>query len=253
MTIDAPQKEHLPALRRLWKEAFGDTEEFLHNFERTAFHVDRCRNVTVDGETIAALYWFDCSYRDRRIAYLYAIATAKARRGQGLCRQLMKNTHQHLKTLGYEGAILVPGSKELFEFYNKIGYQTCSYIAEFCCSASTREVALRTIDKTEYTRLRRQFLPIDGVVQEGENLEFLQTMANFYVGDGFLLAARGEGDTLYGTELLGDRSVAPAIVKGLGYAKGNFRTPGTERPFAMYHPLCDSPLAPPSYFGLAFD
>ena len=103
MTIDAPKPFHLPSLKALWKEAFGDTDAFLDTFEKSAFSYHRCRCVT-DGDTgAAALYWFDCSYEEGRIAYLYAIATAKSHRGRGLCRALMEDTHKHLKKMGYSG------------------------------------------------------------------------------------------------------------------------------------------------------
>lgn len=253
MIIDKPTRSQIPFLRSIWREAFGDTEEFLDVFERTAFSVDRCRCVTVDGEVVAALYWFDCQYMGRRIAYLYAIATAKAYRGQGICHKLMEDTHRHLEGLGYEGAILVPSKRELFEFYKGIGYLTCSHIREFRCDAAESKIEVREITPCEYAQLRRSFLPSGAVVQENENLEFLQTQAAFYTGDGFLLAARGENDTLCGIELLGDESAAPKIVRALGCTEGSFRTVGTDVPFAMYRPVSESKLSPPTYFGLAFD
>lgn len=253
MTVKAPYREQLPALRALWQEAFGDGEAFLDAFEQTAFHEERCRCVTVDGRTVAALYWFDCAYGDARVAYLYAIATVKAYRGRGLCAALMEDTHRHLNALGYEGAILVPGSKKLFAFYEKFGYRTCSHVAEVSCRPSADALSVRRIGIEEYAALRRLLLPEGGVLQENENLRFLQTQATLYAGEGFLLAARREGDTLFGAELLGDATVAPAIVRSLGCKDGRFRTPGKDIPFAMYLSLGEEKLAPPSYFGIAFD
>ena len=253
MMIDAPRREQIPALRRLWMETFGDTEDFLDIFERTAFDVDRCRCVTVDGETVAALYWFDCSCRGERFAYLYAISTAKSHRGRGICGRLMEDTHRYLALQGYEGAILVPGSPTLFDFYGKAGYRTCSEIRRFNCTAGTEKAELRRLFAQEYAALRRVFLPEGGVVQEHENIDFLQSQAVLYGGEGFLLAAREEGDSLYGIEFLGAETYAPKILCTLGYAKGSFRTAGEGIPFAMYRSLSERALLPPAYFGLAFD
>lgn len=94
MNIDVPQINQIPALRALWKEAFGDTDDFLDAFFSTAFRPNHCRLVTVDGHAAAVLYWFDCLHMDKPIAYIYAVATAKAYRGQGLCHKLMENAHQ---------------------------------------------------------------------------------------------------------------------------------------------------------------
>ncbi|MBQ9783839.1 MAG: GNAT family N-acetyltransferase [Clostridia bacterium] len=253
MTIDSPKRSHLPALRALWQEAFGDGEEFLNAFAQTAFATDRCRCLVLDDTVAAALYWFDCSYQDQSIAYLYAIATTRSHRGRGLCSSLMEDTHRHLKTLGYAGAVLVPGSKELFSFYEKFGYRVCSHVSEIRCAASASTVAVRQIDTEEYAALRRRLLPQGGILQEHENLKFLQTQATLYAGDGFLLAARRETERLYGVELLGDPLTAPALVGTLGCTAGRFRTPGNEIPFAMYRPLRDGASVSPTYFGLAFD
>ena len=57
MIIDNPTNTE--PLRRLWKQAFGDTDSFLNSFFTFGFSPDRCRQITVDGNVAAALYWFD--------------------------------------------------------------------------------------------------------------------------------------------------------------------------------------------------
>lgn len=253
ININAPVKSQIPQLRALWREAFNDTEEFLDAFGTTAFSSQRCLGVTIDNKIVAALYWFDCLYRDKPIAYLYAVATAKAYREQGICHKLMKYTHIHLTNRGYDGVILVPGTQNLFEFYAQMGYKSCSTIHEFDSLSIAPQIPIRQIDKNEYATLRRQFLPKDSVLQEKENLDFLQTQVSFYAGTDFLLAACRDENILHGIELLGEQTNAPGILHSLGCDKGFFRTPGGNLPFAMYLSLGDSILPPPKYFGLAFD
>ncbi len=253
MIIDYPKIKDIPDLLELWKEAFGDSDEFVKTFFSTAFSPKRSRRISLDGITAAALYWFDCTYNGKRIAYVYAVATAKAYRGQGLCHILMNDTHTMLKSQGYTGAILVPGSKELFDFYHRMGYKTCAYVNEIKYKKSERKVKISKIGKEEYAKLRRQHLPEGGVLQEGENLDFLERYASFYAGRDFVLATLEEKDIMHGIELLGNVSSAPDIVGTLGYKSGNFRAPGKETPFAMYYPFEKNKSAPPTYFGLAFD
>ena len=100
MKIDAPSATHIPHLRSLWKEAFGDTDAFLDAFFGAAFSPDRCRCIIADDRPIAALYWFDCTWQGKKVAYIYAVATDLQCRGQGLCRALMENTHPYLKFQG---------------------------------------------------------------------------------------------------------------------------------------------------------
>ena len=211
--IGAPTKGDREALRALWHEAFGDGEEFLDLFEREAYSPDRARVLRCDGEISAALYWFDCECEGEPIAYLYAIATAKAQRGRGLCRRLMENTHEHLRSLGFAAALLVPSSASLFGFYEKLGYERATRVREFSCLAAEEDVALVRIDAEEYAALRRKMLPAGGVVQEKENLTYLAAQAELYRGEDLLLAARREGENLIGVELLGDPEAASGIVK----------------------------------------
>ena len=253
MKIDHPSTEQLPALRALWQEAFGDGEAFLTIFEKTAFSPDRCRCAVMDGQTVAALYWFDCSCYGERAAYLYAVATSKAYRGQGICAALMKNTHELLGSRGYTRAILVPGSEALFAFYGKLGYRSFGGMDEFSATPSTDGIALRRVGISEFALQRRLLLPAGSVIQEKENLRFLQAQAELYAAENLLLAARREGETLLGIELLGDASLAPRILRALACREGRFRTPGSKKPLAMYLPLVNRASAPPAYFGLAFD
>jgi predicted acetyltransferase len=108
MRIDAPTTAQIPALRALWKEAFADEDVFLDIFFSASFSPERCRCLTVQDQLAAALYWMDCSAGEAKLAYIYAVATAKAYRGRGLCRALLEDTHAVLKRMGYAGAILVP-------------------------------------------------------------------------------------------------------------------------------------------------
>ena len=251
MIIDKPKTEQIPLLRKLWREAFGDTDEFLDVFFKTAFSPERCACVTVDGDVAAALYWFSCECREKRIAYIYAVATAKAYRGQRLCHKLMDYTHTVLKEQGYSGAVLVPVTPSLFEFYGGMGYKTCSTVTEQKYKADTGKTDMCRIDKGEYGELRRKYLPDGGVVQEYENLDFLETQAEFYKGDGFVVATRVENGVLYGVEFLGNTDKIPSVIKASGYEKGEFRTVGNGRKFAMYCAFDESEM--PTYFGLAFD
>lgn len=249
MTIDTPSD--MQALRRLWKQAFGDSESFLDSFFSTGYAHDRCRQISIGNQLAAALYWFDCSFAGKPVAYLYAVATDTVFQRQGLCRSLMADTHRHLQRLGYVAAILVPGTPSLFHFYKKIGYRTCSYMDTFTCHAGAA-VPLQPINAAEYAVLRRRYLPSEGVVQEGPLLAFLQTQSSFYAGLDFVCCASLDGDVLTVPELLGNSAAAPGITAALQARLGHFRTPGNAVPFAMYYPLSDS-AEPPDYFGLALD
>ena len=252
--------DFIPALRELWKEAFGDDDDFLDTFFNKAYDENRCRIATINEEVVAALYWFNCTLDEnlRPVAYIYAVATTKKFRGRGICHALMENTHAHLKNLGYTIAILSPADETLSRFYEGLNYKPCSYINEFSCDCldnesyrqylQTHNEFIRKIDKNVYSALRRKLLPPKSVIQENENLDFLETYATFYAGDNFLLAVsnentEGQDDTLNCMELLGSTDNPSAIINALGFKKGIFRTPLGNTPMAMYLELdCENEL-----------
>ncbi len=251
MRIDYPAPEQEGQLRELWQLAFGDSEASIGSFFATGYTRSSCRCVTIDGQAAAALYWFDAQYDGQKFAYLYAVATHPSYRHQGLCRELMEDTHALLTGLGYDGALLMPAAQPLRRMYAGLGYQECCTVSEFRCEAGAA-VPIQRVDAREYAQLRRGFLPQGGVIQEGRNLTYLEAYAALYAGENFLLAAAPDGAELQGIELLGDQTAAPGLLGALGYAQGSFRTPGGDIPFAMFCPLKAGAKAP-KYFGLAFD
>ena len=250
MRAEYPSGRHLPQLRALWKQAFGDTDAFLDHFYSVGFAPERCRCIMDGDRPVAALYWFDCFAGERKYAYLYAVATEKSYRHRGLCRYLMEDTHRILKETGYRGAVLVPAGAELTAMYAGLGYVPLSGMDSLSATAGGESIPLMQIDTARYAAVRRTYLGSAGLVQEGAGLNFLAGWAAFYEGEDFLLAASRDGDTLQGHELLGNASRLPEILSALGAASGTFRVPGAE-PFSMYFPLSEDPA--PEYFGLAFD
>lgn len=251
MIIDFPTRGQIPGLRVLWKEAFGDPDAFLDHFYATGFSWDRCRCICLDGQVVAALYWFDCHWQDKRLAYIYAVATAKSHRGQGLCHTLMENTQALLCERGYAGVVLVPAKPDLFAFYEKMGYRCFGGIRQWQCAPGKDPVFLKELTPREYAALRLTCLPADSVIQDGPLLDFLGTYARFYQGSDFLLCCANDEGKLIGYELLGSTEAAPGILAALGYKSGTFCTPG-DSPFGMYRSLTEE-LSAPAYLAFALD
>lgn len=252
MKLDHPVQAQIPALRHLWKEAFGDTDDFLDLFFSTAFAPARCRCITEGGKALAALYWFDVTCREQRFAYIYAVATAKSARGRGLCRMLMSDTAEVLKEAGYAGILLVPQEEGLIGMYAKMGYLPATDIGETICAAIPGNIRLAEISAREYAALRPTLLPSQAVLQEGVNMDFLARIARFYATEGLLAAISQETEHLRILEFLGPAEYAGQLVFALGRTEATLRYPGKDRPFAMYLPLADS-CQKPEYFAFCFD
>ena len=241
----------LDARKALWQEAFGDPEDFTELFFQKGFSPNRHMYVAREGQLAGALYWFDCLWQGKKLAYIYGVAVAKKFRGRGISRQLMEMTHDHLRENGYYGAVLVPAGESLFSMYEKLGYRG------FCPMEKKNvqpgaPIALEQLDKKKYAALRRKNLPEGGVLQEGAALDFLAGYNRFFAGDSCLFAAAQEEDTLYIQEFLGDPSKLPGAVAALGAKSAKVRLPGGSKVFAMYLGFTEDRQMP-SYFGIALD
>ena len=252
MNCKQPDKAEIRQLLQLWKAVFGEYDGFWELFLDTGFQPDHCRCLAENGQVTAGLSWFDCSCGKDKIAYVYAVVTDPSHRGKGLCRKLMADVHSLLQQQDYAGVMLVPAESGLREMYRKMGYDECTTVSELVCTVGETAAEIRTIDAEKYARLRREYLPEMGVLQEGKNLLFLAAQAQLFAGRDFLLAAYLEDDQLHGMELLGNTAAAPGILRALGCKTGRFQIPGKDRPYAMLHKLKED-AGIPQYFGLAFE
>ena len=252
MNIDSPKISHAMALRALFAASFNEDEHFVDAFFSIGFSPERARVIT-DGEAVkAALYWFDCEVFGERLAYIFGVSTVESERGKGLCKALMNDTHAHLKSLGYSGALIVPAEESLYSFYESLGYSESAGIKEYAVAASESPAALCEISAEEYCELRERYLPRGGIIESIEMIKLLESDTKLYTGEGFLLAARKNGDELIVTELLGKVESAPDILAALGCGSGKFRTVGDTRRFSMLLSFKKS-LPSPTYLGVALD
>jgi len=252
MTVDYPRDLHVRGLRTLWKEAFGDNDDFLDAFFDYGFSPRRCRCITEGDAVLSALYWFEVTYRHQRFAYLYAVATSAAHRGKGLFAALLEDVKQVLTEEGVDGILLVPETEDLSRMYEKFGFTACTAVSSYRIEAGSHIVPVQEIGTDTFAALRRQMLPEGGVVQEGTLLDFLGTQCHFWAGEGWLAAGQVYDGKLVCQEFLGDQRVMAGLVKALGAEEGIFRTPGNTRLFAWLLPL-RADCARPAYFALALD
>lgn len=247
MIIRHPENKDIPALKEIWRQAFNDENDFINAFFSLAFSENRALIAEIDDSVASMLYWFDFNFNDKKVAYVYAVATLKDFRKKGLCNALMTALHKHLKALGYIGASLVPTNETLFNFYGKMGYITCIYNDEDTVIAKEGNVSFNEISIEEYFTLRKKYLPENCIRQN--NNEFLKYQTTFYKGEDFIFALRS--DDFFVVEFFGNKEMQPYILYSQNKEKGVFRTFGKQTPFAMYLPFEESQL--PEYLDFAYD
>lgn len=118
-------------LERIWKLCFGDPAEYVNYFFDNRYNPNSCL-VYVDetvGRPVAMLHMLECSVtEDSEIVpaqYIYAAATRPDHQGRGIMSMLMEYARRYAESRGQKYMILVPGSRELFRFYEKHGFYRC--------------------------------------------------------------------------------------------------------------------------------
>lgn len=249
MIIDHPDSHHIGALRSLWKQAFGDSDDYLDSFFAHAFSYERCRCLLIQGKPVAAVYLFDCQWNGNKCAYLYALAVEQAHQGQGFSRMLLTDTHAFLCRQGYAGAIMEPATPALGAYYRRLGYVPFGGRQEITVTAAPPTISALSCGALSYARARAALLPKGGVVQEGATLALLQDQYRLLCGEDFAAVAIPE--EAFFPEFLGDIQKLPGLLAGLGMENARVRLPGTENQ-SLYLSL-DGTAQTPAYFGLPLD
>lgn len=208
-------KQDRPGITALWGEAFGDAKEAVDDFFAAFPH---CRSYVAeeDGRVVCMVHALPQILRaqtDVPAAYLYAVATAKEFRGQGLCSRLMAFAEADLQKNGFVCAVLTPGEQSLFEFYEKLGYET-AFTRGHTTFSGGREISV-----AEYAALREGGLTAPHMVYDENTLAYARRVygLRFYeTADGCAAVS----DTETAEVLPADCGGAPyAMVKWLGVQK----------------------------------
>lgn len=247
----------LPRLKALWKEGFPDTDADIDRFFETVYPHATGFTAELDGVPAAALYALPLTLTDgtvtERCAYLYAVSTAKAFRGQGLCRSLMAYAEQTLARRGFSHVLLVPGEPSLFGFYEALGYraQCCHKIETVPAPAPGGDA--RAISAAQYGALRERLL--SGTPHVAYDEFWLRlTGASFYE---LTLAGTTGCAAVLGTtvlELLPGAALLGALGSALPQTDVLVRAAGGSAAFAMAKPLsgASSPLGA-VYLAFAYE
>ncbi|MCI8496801.1 MAG: GNAT family N-acetyltransferase [Clostridiales bacterium] len=130
--IRHPKEEEIPRLFEIWERCFGDSKEYISLFFAKRFDVQETWVADVEGVPEAVLYLLPCRIqsggKSLEARYIYAAATHPDAQGKGLMTALLDHAADDCAGRGVDALILVPGSGELFRFYEKRGYRTAFYL-----------------------------------------------------------------------------------------------------------------------------
>lgn len=115
-------KSMIPALKEIWKDCFHDPEEYIDLFFREFFQENKVIVYVYENQPVSMATLIPASLtiggRQKRVYYVYAVATAIKFQGKGFSSKLLGYIHAELE---YE-TFLQPATDSLMDFYRKNGY-----------------------------------------------------------------------------------------------------------------------------------
>ena len=180
-------------LRVLWREVFGDSEEYLDLFER--YGGDRPLAAWRDGRLAAALHQLPCELklRGERLPaeYVYAAATRPDARKQGLMGGLLREALQGEAPV----SVILPASPSLYDYYARFGYAPVFTSRVLRCAAPAPEEPVALTEDRErvyeaYCRMTARYPYL--CVQDRESFFFALDSARQEGGTAAAFAAEGE-------------------------------------------------------------
>ncbi len=146
ITVKHGSKKRIPPMKELWREVFGDSDEFIDTFFANFYRPSRAFLAFGGKELVSMLYYMDVNLKyfgkKLKCAYLYGVATKLSERRQGHFRLLHDRLIEELKAKKYEAVLVIPANEGLFGLYRDMGYTV---------SFKRFEYKLLTQDITEVT------------------------------------------------------------------------------------------------------
>lgn len=165
--ITFADEKMLPQLKHIWKECFGDGDDYIKMYFDGRFKCGKCLVYICDDMVCAMLVMYNGKIvlKDgiQNAHYIYGVATLPEYRGRGISTELLKYAGDYIKSKG-STAVLAPAEPKLIEFYKKRGFAESFYIkqAEWTALESDVQIEYSSLDGSEYKCMRDSFFGSDG-------------------------------------------------------------------------------------------
>ncbi|MDO4272557.1 MAG: GNAT family N-acetyltransferase [Eubacteriales bacterium] len=128
--------EDIPQLKILWKQAFGDEDEYRDDFFRRVFRPEYTLCEVQNGIITAMLYKLPCTVRTygdkaQNAWYFYALATKRDWRGKGIMGRLIAAAKEEIFSDGDQMIFLIPAEQSLVDYYLRFQFQPMNKISSF--------------------------------------------------------------------------------------------------------------------------
>jgi predicted acetyltransferase len=217
--IDYPLLSDEDDLKAIWKQVFGDSDEFIDLFFRNRYSVDSALVYRQAGRITSMIFFpgYDFKYGENygRLGYICGAATLPDFRGRGIMSELIAGAFDEMRSRGDEFSALIPASDSLYAYYAKFGYQDFFYRKRYVVKrvAGDGEPSYRLLPAADFERIYEIYseavTQLSTVVIQSSDIyrsvvdEFRLSGGEIYLSDDRRLYCfvRSSGDTLHVREM----------------------------------------------------
>ncbi len=245
-------------LLRLFNVCFPGEEDFGEYFFKNHFSlkdtlVDEEKGI-IRGSAMMLPYYIEGV---GEVTYLYSVDTLPEFRGQGVCKGILEYSHKIDLEKGRKASIFIPGGKDLFDFYKKLGHEVSSFVGEkeFTVLSGNTSFKLKECTPKELEAFYKAHFKGKKAVRRTEEyfadqIKLFNTFgggcSGLFEGDKLLSCGfySCENGALKFDEILGESCdiLASGVLKAKGLSHCTGRTDGSSVPLGMAY-----------YYGEKFD
>ncbi len=129
-------KEDIPSIKELWNIAFPEEPDFNGYFFENIFDFNNTLVLIKDNKVVSMAQMMPYELKNiGKVTYIYGAATNPKYRKQGLMSKLLNKSFEIDVENGVIASILIPANKPLYDFYGKLGYETCFFANKYTYKA----------------------------------------------------------------------------------------------------------------------
>lgn len=170
------------ALKHIWKESFGDSDDYIDFFFQHCFVPKNAVVACVENKPAGVIHLLPAKLGTQNFLYGYAIGVLPEFRGNDICQIMHTFVADYAKKVQAVYG-LHPANEKLSSYYRRIGLSDMYTLRRFDASYLKEDetFTLQDIDAKEYYRMRQQaFAPL--VSWNEEMLAYILQEANQFGG-----------------------------------------------------------------------
>ncbi len=265
-SIGYPEEKHVPDLKNLWADVFGDSQDVINNFFGKTSKNENVFCAFYGDEPVSVMYAVESNIflqnAEYKAYYVYAVCTKKEHRGNSLMKKVFSFLESEARKRSVSYLFLVPAEESLFPLYESIGFSVAFVNKETLIKKSeskTRSFSSRNLSYEEYKTLREKYINVPQAIlsESGFNSFYAPVGANMEcvsLDEGYALYEKENGKVII-HEFCGEKEVVLSAVFSVAEVNEMvLREQATSggKPYGMVKSLDGSPVFKNGFFGISY-